>query len=61
MVKHKQETGMGAKEELDAKIARVRAAQEKFATFDQKKVDEIFQHAAAVATSKRIELAKMAA
>ncbi|MBD5552831.1 MAG: aldehyde dehydrogenase family protein, partial [Desulfovibrio sp.] len=52
---------MDAKQELDAKVARVKAAQEKFAKFDQQKVDEIFQHAAAVATSKRIELAKMAA
>ena len=31
-----------------------------FARYDQKQVDEIFQHAAAVATSKRIVLARMA-
>ena len=48
-------------DELDHKIERVKAAQAAFAKFDQKKVDEIFQHAAAVATSKRIELARMAA
>lgn len=48
-------------EKLDHKIERVKKAQEEFARFDQKKVDEIFQHAAAVATSKRIDLAKMAA
>lgn len=52
---------MKDKKMLDEKVARVKAAQAKFATFDQKKVDKIFQHAAAVATSKRIELAKMAA
>ncbi len=46
--------------DLEAKIARVRRAQERFAHFDQKQVDKIFQHAAAVATAKRIELAKMA-
>ncbi len=48
-------------EKLDHKIERVKRAQEEFARFDQKKVDEIFKHAAAVATSKRIDLAKMAA
>lgn len=47
-------------EELDKKVERVRAAQAIFARYDQKQVDEIFQHAAAVATSKRIELARMA-
>lgn len=45
---------------LDAMVERVRAAQARFAQYDQAQVDEIFQHAAAVATSKRIELAKMA-
>lgn len=48
-------------EKLEHKIERVKRAQEEYAKFDQKKVDEIFQHAAAVATSKRIDLAKMAA
>lgn len=48
------------KKTLDEKVARVKAAQEKFAKFDQKKVDEIFQHAAAAATANRIPLAKMA-
>lgn len=47
-------------EELDKKVERVRAAQALFSRYDQKQVDEIFQHAAAVATSKRIELARMA-
>lgn len=46
--------------ELEQKIERLKAAQKIFAGFDQQKVDEIFQHAAAVATSRRIELAKMA-
>lgn len=58
MAAHKKEHGTEA---LDQKIARVRAAQEAFAKFDQEQVDKIFQHAAAVATSKRIELAKLAA
>lgn len=51
---------MGSNEELDLKVERVRAAQEIFARYDQKRVDKIFQHAAAAATAKRIELAKMA-
>lgn len=48
-------------QELERKIERVKAAQAKFAKYDQSKVDEIFQHAAAVATANRIKLAKMAA
>lgn len=51
---------MSSTEELDKKIERVKAAQKIFAGYTQKQVDEIFQHAAAVATSKRIQLAKMA-
>ena len=44
-------------EELDKKVERVRAAQAIFARYDQKQVDEIFQQAAAVATSQRLVLA----
>lgn len=47
-------------DQLDAMIARVRAAQITFSRFSQKQVDTIFQHAAAVATSQRIALAKLA-
>lgn len=49
------------RKELDQKVARVKAAQARFASFSQEQVDEIFQHAAAVATANRIRLAKMAA
>lgn len=49
-----------ATEQLDAMIERVRAAQAVFAHYTQEQVDRIFQHAAAAATAKRIELAKMA-
>lgn len=51
---------MSANEKLEAMIARVRAAQARYAKYDQGLVDAIFHHAAAVATSKRIVLAKMA-
>ncbi len=47
-------------QELDKKIERVRQAQKIFANYDQKQVDAIFQHAAAVATAHRIGLARMA-
>lgn len=45
---------------LDDMVARAKRAQKLFAEYDQKSVDHIFQHAAAVATSKRIQLAKLA-
>jgi acetaldehyde dehydrogenase / alcohol dehydrogenase len=48
-------------EELDALIARVKAAQQKFATFTQKQVDHIFRNAALAAANARIPLAQMAA
>jgi len=47
--------------ELDALIARVKAAQQKFAGFPQEKVDLIFRAAAFAATEARITLAVMAA
>lgn len=47
--------------EVNKKIEKAKEAQKIFANYTQEQVDKIFQHAAAVATSKRIELAKMAA
>ena len=46
--------------ELEELIARVRAAQRKFATYSQAEVDAIFKAAALAANSLRIPLAKMA-
>ncbi len=47
-------------EALEAKLAEVRAAQAKFASFTQEQVDKIFAAAAAAANKERISLAKMA-
>ncbi len=47
-------------ETLEAAIARVRKAQEKFATYTQEQVDKIFKAAAIAANKQRIPLAKMA-
>jgi acetaldehyde dehydrogenase/alcohol dehydrogenase len=47
-------------EELQALIQRVKAAQEKFATFSQEQVDHIFKKAAIAANAQRIPLAKLA-
>ncbi len=47
-------------ESLGKMLARVRAAQEKFAAFTQEQVDYIFMKAALAANKKRIPLAKMA-
>jgi acetaldehyde dehydrogenase/alcohol dehydrogenase len=48
------------KEDLEALIVRVKAAQQKFATFSQKQVDHIFRSAALAAADARIPLAEMA-
>jgi len=48
-------------DELMQKLAEVRAAQKKFATYTQEQVDEIFKQAAMAANAARIPLAKMAA
>ncbi|KZL91244.1 bifunctional acetaldehyde-CoA/alcohol dehydrogenase [Clostridium magnum] len=48
-------------DELMGKLAEVRAAQKKFATYTQEQVDEIFRQAAMAANAARIPLAKMAA
>ena len=47
-------------EELEALVARVKAAQQKFASFTQKQVDHIFRSAALAAADARIPLAKLA-
>lgn len=47
-------------QELEALIQRVKAAQEKYATYTQEQVDQIFKKAALAANSARIPLAKMA-
>jgi acetaldehyde dehydrogenase / alcohol dehydrogenase len=47
--------------ELNTLAARVRKAQQRFATFTQEQVDHIFRSAALAAADARIPLAKMAA
>ncbi len=47
-------------EQLEAKLAKVREAQRKFATYTQEQVDKIFLAAASAANKARIPLAKMA-
>jgi len=47
-------------EELDALVERVKAAQQKFASFTQKQVDHIFRNAALAAADARIPLAELA-
>ncbi len=47
-------------ETLGQMLARVRAAQEKFATYTQEQVDEIFYRASLAANKMRVPLAKMA-
>ncbi|MFC5347621.1 acetaldehyde dehydrogenase, partial [Azospirillum lipoferum] len=46
--------------DLNALIARVKAAQARFADYPQEKVDLIFRSAALAAANARIPLAKMA-
>ncbi|GAD81230.1 bifunctional acetaldehyde-CoA/alcohol dehydrogenase [Vibrio ezurae] len=46
--------------ELDALVARVKAAQEEFSTFSQEKVDAIFRAASLAANQARIPLAQQA-
>ena len=47
-------------ESLGKMLARVRAAQEKFASYTQEQVDRIFYRAALAANKQRLPLAKMA-
>jgi acetaldehyde dehydrogenase/alcohol dehydrogenase len=51
---------VATKEDLDALVERVKAAQQKFATFTQKQVDFIFRSAALAAADARIPLAELA-
>lgn len=53
-------TEMTIAEMVEAKIAKVRAAQAKFATFTQEQVDHIFKCAAVAANKMRVPLAKKA-
>ena len=46
--------------ELEAQIARVRAAQAQFAAYTQEQVDTVFKAAAIAADKARIPLAKLA-
>src|SRR3954451_17700208 len=48
------------REDLDALVSRVKAAQAVFATYSQEQVDTIFRAAALAAADARIALAKMA-
>ncbi len=52
---------VGEAKKIKDLVARVRAAQEKYASFTQKQVDYIFREAAMAANSMRIPLAKAAA
>jgi acetaldehyde dehydrogenase/alcohol dehydrogenase len=47
-------------QELELLVKNVKAAQEKYATYSQEKVDFIFKHAALAANNQRIPLAKLA-
>ena len=46
---------------LDMTVSRVKAAQERYASFSQEQVDRIFRAAALAAADARIRLAKLAA
>lgn len=55
-----QYTIVDSVEAFEAKLAEVREAQKKFATYTQEQVDFIFKSAALAANNQRIRLAKMA-
>ena len=55
-----QKNRVSTAEELDALVARVKAAQQKYASFTQKQVDHIFRNAALAAADARIPLAELA-
>jgi acetaldehyde dehydrogenase/alcohol dehydrogenase len=57
---HSQQNPVATAADLDALVARVKAAQQKFATFTQKQVDHIFRNAALAAADARIPLAELA-
>lgn len=60
MAKKKEYEIVDSVEKLEAAIARVKKAQEVFATYTQEQVDKIFLAAATAANKQRIPLAKMA-
>ncbi len=53
-------TVVNSSETFEKKLAEVRAAQEKYATYSQEQVDAIFKAAALAANNERIPLAKLA-
>ena len=59
-MKTKQYPMVDGVEQLEAALARVRAAQARFATYTQEQVDRIFKAAAMAANRQRIALAKQA-
>ncbi len=61
-MKNKKETQatVATVEQLTVRLNQIREAQEKFASFSQEQVDQIFQAAAMAANKSRIALAKMA-
>ncbi len=61
-MKNKKETQatVATVEQLTARLNQIREAQEKFASYSQEQVDQIFQAAAMAANKSRIALAKMA-
>ena len=60
MAKTKEYEIVDSVEKLEEAIARVKKAQEEFATYTQEQVDKIFLAAATAANKARIPLAKMA-
>ena len=50
-------TVVNSSETFEKKLAEVRAAQEKYATYSQEQVDAIFKAAALAANNERIKLA----
>ena len=61
MSEKNKEMTMTAVEQLEAKLAVMRAAQREFGKYSQEQVDKIFQAAAMAANKARIPLARMAA
>lgn len=60
MTTEKVQAPIDSVEALQERIASMREAQKKFATYTQEQVDKIFFHAAMAANKQRIPLAKMA-
>ena len=60
MTKVKEYEIVDSVETLEARLAKIRAAQQKFATYSQEQVDKIFLAAATAANQNRIPLAKLA-